>query len=241
VAPNLHANVVHETRAATPPPDPNSTTVCALPPRQGVLPGSSHITAGAAQDTVQPQRTLGRKGRLALGIRSAGGGGQPAGRAAYRRHACEGTPLGSRRQRGGSRAGDRLQPRRPQHQGPRHHRPIRPAARLASDARPGGGLSRSGAPAGRPARALHRPRRPCLRYQSRPRPHREPESRPDIPPKRTRLWKSCFSKTLYKGRKLHRADVLPAQGLPPTASRYDRLAINFLGNIHLAATIMWWS
>jgi hypothetical protein len=43
-----------------------------------------------------------------------------------------------------------------------------------------------------------------------------------------------------EGPLLYQAHVLPAEGLPSPRHRYDRLAANFLGSIHLAAVITWW-
>lgn len=63
---------------------------------------------------------------------------------------------------------------------------------------------------------------------------------PNIPPKRTRLWKSCFSRSLYKGRNAIERMFCRLKDCRPLATRYDRIASNFLGAIHLAAAIMWW-
>ncbi|TVV69495.1 transposase, partial [Sphingomonas solaris] len=61
---------------------------------------------------------------------------------------------------------------------------------------------------------------------------------PNIPPKRTRVWKSCFSKTLYKGRNAIERMFCRLKDCRRLATRYDRNATNFLGAIHLAAAIM---
>ena len=63
---------------------------------------------------------------------------------------------------------------------------------------------------------------------------------PNIPPKRNRVWKSCFSKTLYKGRNAIERMFCRLKDCRRFNTRYDKLATNFLGNIHLAAAIMWW-
>lgn len=63
---------------------------------------------------------------------------------------------------------------------------------------------------------------------------------PNIPSKRNRCWKSCFSKTLYKGRNAIERMFCRLKDCRRLATRYDKLAANFLGNIHLAAAIMWW-
>ena len=63
---------------------------------------------------------------------------------------------------------------------------------------------------------------------------------PSIPPKRNRRWKSCFSKTLYKGRNAIERMFCRLKDCRRLATRYDKPATSFLGNIHLAAAIMWW-
>ena len=63
---------------------------------------------------------------------------------------------------------------------------------------------------------------------------------PNIPSKANRRWKSCFSKTLYKGRNAIERMFCRLKDCRRLATRYDKLAANFLGNIHLAAAIMWW-
>ena len=63
---------------------------------------------------------------------------------------------------------------------------------------------------------------------------------PNIPPKRTRLWKSCFSKALYRGRNAIERMFCRLKGCRRVATRYDRLATNFLGSIRLAAAVRWW-
>jgi transposase len=63
---------------------------------------------------------------------------------------------------------------------------------------------------------------------------------PNIPPKRTRLWKSCSSKTLYKGRNAIERMFCRHKDCRRLATRYDRLATNFLGSIYLAAAVTWW-
>jgi len=63
---------------------------------------------------------------------------------------------------------------------------------------------------------------------------------PNIPPKSNRRWKSCFSKTLYKGRNAIERMFCRLKDCRRIATRYDKLAANFLGNIHLAAAVMWW-
>ncbi|PZU05784.1 MAG: hypothetical protein DI606_19005 [Sphingobium sp.] len=49
-----------------------------------------------------------------------------------------------------------------------------------------------------------------------------------------------LSKTLYKGRNAIERMFCRLKDCRRLATRYDKLAANFLGNIHLAAAIMWW-
>ena len=63
---------------------------------------------------------------------------------------------------------------------------------------------------------------------------------PNIPHKRNRRWKSCFSKTLYKGRNAIERMSCRLKDCRRLATRYDKPATNFLGNINLAAAMMWW-
>ena len=63
---------------------------------------------------------------------------------------------------------------------------------------------------------------------------------PNIPPKANRRWKNCFSRTLYKSRNAIERMFCRLKDCRRIATRYDRLAATFLGNIHLAAAIMWW-
>ena len=60
----------------------------------------------------------------------------------------------------------------------------------------------------------------------------------NIPPKRNRIWKNCFSKALYKGRNAIERMFCRLKDCRRLATGYDKFAINFLGNIHLAAAII---
>src|SRR5215212_10751938 len=55
---------------------------------------------------------------------------------------------------------------------------------------------------------------------------------PNIPPKANRIWKSCFSPFLYRGRNAIERMFGPIKDFRRIATRYDRLARNFLGAIH---------
>jgi len=63
---------------------------------------------------------------------------------------------------------------------------------------------------------------------------------PNIPSKANRRWKSCFSRTLYKGRNAVECMFCRLKDYRRIATRYDKLATNFLTAIYLAATVIWW-
>ena len=60
---------------------------------------------------------------------------------------------------------------------------------------------------------------------------------PNLPPKRTRLWNSCFSPVLYRGRNAIERMFCRLKDFRRIATRYDKLAANFLNAIYLAATV----
>jgi transposase len=62
---------------------------------------------------------------------------------------------------------------------------------------------------------------------------------PNIPLKTNRRWKSCFSKTLYKARNAVERMFCRLKDFRRIATRYDKIAANFLGAIYLAATVTW--
>ena len=63
---------------------------------------------------------------------------------------------------------------------------------------------------------------------------------PNIPPKCNRLWNSCFSPVLYRGRNAIERMFCRLKDFRRIATRYDKLAANFLSAIHLAATVSYW-
>jgi len=63
---------------------------------------------------------------------------------------------------------------------------------------------------------------------------------PNIPPKRIRRWKHCFSPVLYRGRNAVERMVGRLKDFRRIATRYDKLAANFLAAIHLVATVSYW-
>ena len=63
---------------------------------------------------------------------------------------------------------------------------------------------------------------------------------PNIPPKASRRWKNCFSPTLYRGRNAIERMFCRLKDFRRVATRYDRLATNFLAAVFIAATVSYW-
>lgn len=62
---------------------------------------------------------------------------------------------------------------------------------------------------------------------------------PNIPSKANRRWKSCFSLTLYKGRNAVEPMFCRLKDYRRIATRYDKLAENFLATVKLASMRLW--
>ena len=62
---------------------------------------------------------------------------------------------------------------------------------------------------------------------------------PNIPAKRNRRWKPCFSKRLYRERNLIERFFSKLKHFRRVATRYDKLAANFLAMVQLASTRLW--
>ncbi len=60
---------------------------------------------------------------------------------------------------------------------------------------------------------------------------------PNIPPKVNRRWKNCFSPFLYRDRNAIERMFGRLKDFQRIATRYDRLAINYLAAVCLAATM----
>jgi hypothetical protein len=60
---------------------------------------------------------------------------------------------------------------------------------------------------------------------------------PNIPPKANRRWKNCFSPWLYRHRNAIERMFGRLKDFRRIATRYDRLARNFLASVCLAATL----
>ncbi|WP_342111695.1 IS5-like element ISMra5 family transposase [Methylobacterium sp. SI9] len=63
---------------------------------------------------------------------------------------------------------------------------------------------------------------------------------PNIPPKINRRWKPCFSPVLYRGRNAIERMFGRLKDFRRIATRYDRLATNYLAAVCLAATVSYW-
>jgi hypothetical protein len=63
---------------------------------------------------------------------------------------------------------------------------------------------------------------------------------PNIPPKVDRRWKACFSPALYRGRNAIERMFCRLTDIRRVATRYDRLAGNYLAAVCLAAIVSYW-
>jgi transposase len=63
---------------------------------------------------------------------------------------------------------------------------------------------------------------------------------PNIAPKINRRWKPCFSPVLYRDRNAIERMFCRLKDFRRIATRYDRLATNFLAAVCIAATVSYW-
>src|SRR2546421_7207972 len=63
---------------------------------------------------------------------------------------------------------------------------------------------------------------------------------PNIPPKINRRWKPCFSPVLYRTRNAIERMFGRLKNFRRIATRYDKLATNFLAAAHIAAAFCYW-
>jgi transposase len=63
---------------------------------------------------------------------------------------------------------------------------------------------------------------------------------PNIPPKANRVWKNCFSPFLYRRRNAIERMFGRLKNFRRIATRYDRLAQNYLAALYLAAIVSYW-
>jgi len=62
---------------------------------------------------------------------------------------------------------------------------------------------------------------------------------PDMRSKRNRRWEPCFSKQLYRECDLFERFFSKPKHFRRVASRYDKLAANFLATVQFASTRLW--
>lgn len=63
---------------------------------------------------------------------------------------------------------------------------------------------------------------------------------PNIPPKTNRRWTNCFSPFLYRDRNAIERMFGRLKDFRRIATRYDRLAQNYLAAVHIAAIVCYW-
>lgn len=63
---------------------------------------------------------------------------------------------------------------------------------------------------------------------------------PNIPPKSNRVWKNCFSPRLYRKRNAIERMFGRIKDFRRIATRYDKLARNFLSAVQIAAIVCFW-
>ena len=194
----------------------------------------------SAQDLVQPLCPLGGQGRVGRCVPCLGRGGRAAGRGADGQLGGEGAPLGLRRKRG----------ERTQAVGrSRGGRTTKIHALTDAACRPLAFILTRGNDADCVAAEALLTRLPVTRivhgdkgYDS-DRLRRRIEqtgAAPNIPPKSNRLWKPCFSPALYRGRNAIERMFGRLKDFRRIATRYDKLATNFLAAIQLVATVCYW-
>ena len=183
---------------------------------------------------------MGGEGHLAGAVRDPCGSGRTAGRGSDRQHAHEGAPLGGRRKRGallqaiGVSRGGRTSKLHALSDG--EGRPLRflLTPGNAADARAALQLLDA-----LPARAIVLADKAYDGDAIR-RLIEDQGAVPNIPSKANRRWKSCFSKVLYRGRNAIERMFCRLKDWRRIATRYDKLATNFMAAIYLAAAVTWW-
>ena len=63
---------------------------------------------------------------------------------------------------------------------------------------------------------------------------------PNVPPKTNRRWKTCFSPFLNRDRNAIERMFGRLKDFRRIATRYDRLAVNYLAAVCIAATVCYW-
>jgi len=169
--------------------------------------------------------------RQARRVRGLGGSGWATRRSADRQHPCEGAPLGCGRKRGAhlqaigiSRGGRNTKVHAVT------DRQGRPLAFLLTPGQAADCRAAEQLLAALPRRCIvHADRaydsnriRDLIEQQG---------AVPNIPPKSNRRWKPCFSKRLYRERNLTERFFSKLKHFRRVATRYDKLAANFLAII----------
>ena len=70
--------------------------------------------------------------------------------------------------------------------------------------------------------------------------HQANKALPNVPAKSSKRWKPCFSPVLYRGRNAIERMFCRLKDFRRVATRYDRLASNFMATICIAATVSYW-
>ena len=63
---------------------------------------------------------------------------------------------------------------------------------------------------------------------------------PNIPPKATRLWKSCLSPVLYRVRNAVERMFCRLKDYHRVATRHDKFDANFFGAVYIVASVTCW-
>ena len=194
----------------------------------------------AEEDPLQSLRALGGQGDLGRAVRNAGPSWRTALAGADRLHRREGPPLHRRRQGGEqSQAIGRS----------RGGRTTKIHALTDRFCRPLAFLLTGGQAADCKAGALLLERLPACRIVLADKGYDSDAIRrqieaagaaPNIPPKINRRWKPCFSPVLYRGRNAIERMFGRLKDFRRIATRYDRLATNYLAAVCLAATVSYW-
>lgn len=192
------------------------------------------------EDPLQSLRSLGRKGRLGPPVSVARPGGRPSGAGPHRQLRREGAPLGIGWKRGEqNQAVGRSRGGRTTKIHALTDRLGRPIAFLLTGGNvadcTAGALLLENLPA---CRILHADKgydSDAIRRQIE-----ATGAAPNIPPKANRRWKPCFSPVLYRDRNAIERMFCRLKDFRRIATRYDRLATNFLAAICIAATVSYW-
>jgi transposase len=115
-----------------------------------------------------------------------------------------------------------------------------PPHSIPADWRPSGGLYRRRHPARPDALGCDPARRQGYDSDAVRRKIESKGAAPNIPPKVNRRWKNCFSPYLYRDRNAIERMFGRLKDFRRIATRYDRLAYNFLAAICLAAIVCYW-